>query len=154
MNDFITKPFEESALLHTIVKWTGKADSRPAGLSAGATTKTDQPLYDLKTLNDISRGNREFVAKMVRLFAEQAPALASEILASYESGDLQRMGSTAHKLKPSIDNMGIVSLKDPIRAIEKAGKEAHVVPGLEQTIHLVVNTIDKVVAALKDEFDE
>jgi hypothetical protein len=62
------------------------------------------------------------------------------------------MGAIAHKIKPSIDNLYITSLKQIIRDIEKAGKEKSNTSELADKIELVSNTINIIVEQLQNEF--
>jgi HPt (histidine-containing phosphotransfer) domain-containing protein len=159
MNDFITKPFDETIFIKTIAQWleipadTGTEVSiETPSITTPASVPNAKDLYSLKTLENISRGNKDFVKKMALMFCEQAPSLVKEMQERFLEGNLEKMGALAHKLKPSIDNMEIVSLKALIRSIEKAGKEGKADAGLEKTIGVVSNTIDMVVASLQAEF--
>ena len=122
MNDYISKPFKEEELVKSITRWLGNSDWTPATTETETLVSTKP--YDLTGIRNISRGNNAFVVKLVRLFMEQTPPIVTEIMERYEAGDLATMGALAHKLKPSIDNLGIVDLKEIIREIERAGKSA------------------------------
>jgi hypothetical protein len=70
----------------------------------------------------------------------------------YEAGDHPTMGALAHKLKPSIDNMGIITLKETIREIEKAGKGNSGSEKLPGHLHQLDSVMAQVVNSLKQEF--
>jgi len=105
MNDYVSKPFEEARLIRTIACWL---DAPPSST----------PLFDLSRLNTISKGNQTFVNKMINLFLEEVPHYAEEMLTAYTSGNFEFIRKTAHRIKPTLGNLGIVTLKDDIQTIE------------------------------------
>lgn len=145
MNDYIAKPFREEEFLKKIAYWLkteimihDERNATPAGNNAAQ-------LYSLSSLVQISRGNNAFVEKMVKLFCEQTPLFVQQMRDAYNTGDLKTMGDIAHKIKPGIDNLAINSLKEPIRKIEKAGRENFHEPDLPMLLALVADTIVVVV---------
>jgi PAS domain S-box-containing protein len=155
MNDFISKPFDETAFVRTIAQWL---DEEPTGMQASppdivkqeqsvASTPAITSPYSLNTLQSISRGNESFVKKMAQMFCDQAPVLAEEMKAFLTNGQLDQMGSVAHKLKPTIDSMEMENLKEIIRMIEKAGKSGEHSPELLQWVN---NTVEQIGMAVKD----
>ena len=109
-------------------------------------------IYDLTDLRAISRGNETFVTKMVNMFIEQTPRHLADMEGCYQQNDYKGMAAIAHKIKPSIDNMGIVSLKAVIREIEKAGKTGAIDVHIPDLLQTVVTDINKVIEGLKNEF--
>lgn len=151
MNDFVAKPFEENVLIRKIAEWVGRPfDEQAAAQPVVATSsaESDLPLYSLDMLNDIARGNQAFVQKMVDMFVEQTPAIADQLLAHANHGEWEQMGAVAHKLKPTLDNLGFTSLHDDIRTIEKSGKLAEVNDDVLRMVNKVHATIHKVIGIL------
>ncbi|GAB2838277.1 PAS domain-containing hybrid sensor histidine kinase/response regulator [Ferruginibacter profundus] len=149
MNDYLSKPFEESQLLNIISKWLGKSlqneKNRPE------ITGKEDVLYDLSKLNEIARGNKIFVDKMINLFIEQIPVSVEEIQAAYLEKNFGAIKRVAHRIKPSIDNMGIAALKTEVREIEALAQENQNSPKLIQLIQQMDNTLKKVVEELHKE---
>ena len=86
------------------------------------TNKPEQqnsPGYSLKKLIDVSDGNQEFVDKMVGVFCEQGIITIEEIKKAAKIKDYEKIRKVAHKIKPSLDNLDIHSLRDVIRKLEK-----------------------------------
>lgn len=109
----------------------------------------DAPLFDLSQLNELSGGNQDFVNKMAGMFVDMVPEILDRINTGLATDNLEDMGAAAHKIKPSIDMMGIVSLKEKIRALESNGKNRtnlDEIPGLVSDINEILN---KVVAQLR-----
>jgi PAS domain S-box-containing protein len=151
MNDYVSKPFKEEDLLKTIAKWLGEeVNVVTIGKNGGETP--DEQLYDLSTLRDISRGNDAFVEKMVNIFCDQTPPMLREMTIAMYDNDLERMGAIAHRIKPSIDNLNINSLKQTIRTIEKMGYEKTNSPDLPDLLKEVDVIIERVLRKMKQEY--
>ncbi len=114
MNDYLAKPFIEEDLIRRIARWLGKE----VALHQPVMIKKGKGLYDLANLRHISKGNEEFVQRMVKLFLKEVPGAVSTIVSAYHENDLAVVRSLSHRIKPSIDNMGIEVLKEEIRQIE------------------------------------
>ncbi len=154
MNDYIAKPFKEEEFLKKIAYWLQNDTAFHLPGQDTAHQNIPQPakeadLYDLSALQAISNGNQGFITKMIKLFCDQSPGMVNQIKEAFEAGNWQVMGSVAHKLKPSIDNLKIVRIKQEIRDIEKAGKEQAGNPGLAAQVHLVDEVIKQTVAQLQ-----
>lgn len=147
MNDYITKPFKEDIFLKKIAYWLNITDRNTTDKEKD-TDKTEQ-LYDLSALNDIGKGNSAFINKMINLFCDQTPGTIEQMKEAFENGQLETMGALAHKIKPSIDNLKIKSLREVIREIEQAGKENKMTEKLKQQIALTETTIQEVVRQLR-----
>jgi PAS domain S-box-containing protein len=110
MNDFITKPYDESDFFRKIDfvmqnSSTLKSEIEPA-------------LFNLSTIQKMSRGNNDFVVKLLTIFIHTANKSVKDIQVCINNNDWNTMKSIAHKIKPSIDQFDIVILKDIIRWLE------------------------------------
>lgn len=122
MNDFITKPYDEQdffrkiehvlSLAYDVSKLEDTVFEPPK-------IAPQTPIYNLSQLEEMSRGNEAFVQKMTSLFIDLAQENTSLMEHALAEDDLDRLRKIAHKIKPSIDQMGIVSLKDIVRQVEK-----------------------------------
>ncbi|MFZ4058452.1 MAG: PAS domain S-box protein, partial [Ferruginibacter sp.] len=145
MNDYLSKPFKEEELLRIVSIWLGK------GKAIVAQPKFDQPidenkLYDLSKLKEISKGNAAFVNKMIALFLEQIPSTVAEIKEGFVQDDFDRIYALAHRIKPTIDNLNIHSLKTEIRSIEEFAKNK--VGG--QQLQGLIDKLERVILEVKD----
>lgn len=147
MDDYITKPFEEFDLIETISRFTNKQFNtidKPV-------FESNEKLYDLKILDKISRGNSEFVLKMIVIFIDQIEEILPKAEAALSSDNFLLMNQLIHKIKPSIESMGIVSIKDEINILEIITKEeqpvkekiTHLFFQIKQTLLTVVDELQK-----------
>lgn len=138
MNDFIAKPFEEKDLISKISEWLHRSNRKVSTVQA-------KQLYDLSKLYEVGRGSQEFVNKMLRIFMAQGPQAASTINNSYQKGDFEKVRAEAHRIKPSIDNLGIHTLQKEVREIEKLAQLQQPSERLEQLVENMGRTITEVV---------
>jgi two-component system, sensor histidine kinase len=147
MNDFVSKPFEEKDLVYAMAKWINYTHDLKTG-NMNNNTEKKQPLYDLSKLEKIGNGDKVFVSEMVKLFKDQVPADVNQIKAAYSRNDFTAINAIAHRIKPAIDNMGIVSLHQEIRKIESVALQephspelAELIKELDAVISLVVEEL-------------
>jgi CheY-like chemotaxis protein len=144
MNDYIAKPFKEDEFLKKIAYWLKTVFT--LGTSNAVPEQPAEALYDLSALIAISKGNTGFVKKMLTLFCEQTPSLIQQMRVFYTEKSLEKMAALAHKIKPSIDNLKIESLKPVVRKIESVGKanvDSEELPRLLHAAETIVGMIVK-----------
>ena len=117
MNDYLPKPFQPEDLYKTISKFAeenGQNNSTPV---------PDKDITDLTYLTSICDGDKTFMRDMVETFLQNTPPTINEMQKWINKAEWSKVGSLAHKIKPSITFMGIESLKPLIKNIEEYGKE-------------------------------
>ncbi len=109
----------------------------------------EDKLYSLDQLESLASGDTAFVNKMVDMFIQMAPESVDRMVTALAENDLEDLGAAAHKVKPSIDMMGIVSLKQKIRNLEQWGKNRTNMDMISPLLDDVINTLNDVVQQLK-----
>lgn len=140
MNDFISKPFDEEKLIQLVAKWLGN-EIAPADNTVSNVETEQTLLYDLTKLKAISRGNNEFVDKMIALFVEEIPISMNAMLEALNESDYLKIQSIAHRLKPSIQNMGIENVD--FGKIEMMSKDAEPNKDYPELDALVISSAKK-----------
>ena len=138
MDDFLAKPLVEAQLLDTILSNTGIVKSNGSADSDSPGNK----LYDLSMIRSVSGGDMAFIKKMILLFIETVPQNVQELVESTNQHNWEQVSKMAHKLKSTIDSMGIRSLHDQIRAIEmnaKNGEQLEHLPEMVRQVESVVS---------------
>lgn len=146
MNDYITKPFEEFNLIETISRYTGRQEH-----TVNDAEQRDEKLYDLKILESISRGNSEFTVKMIRIFIDQIAEVMPDAEAAISSDNFLVLSRMMHKIRPSIEGMGILSMVEEIKILEKISKEGADKDIIKKMFYQIKNTLLNVIEQLKEE---
>ena len=113
MNDYISKPFQQTDLLALLIKY-------------GINHSNKEPLrtlVDLTKLKETTNSDEAFMSKMIQLFIQDTPVQVDELEAALQSGNWDLIGQIAHKIKPSIDYLAIQELQDDVRQIESNPSE-------------------------------
>ncbi len=152
MNDYMAKPFKEKDLLKKIATSLYPNEVQQEVAPAAKLPSESLPYYDISEIKNISRGNEDFVKKMLKMFVEQTPAQVVEMRSRYTVNDLKVVGEIAHRIKPTIDSMGIGSLRGTIREIEKIGKSGTDNGELPSLMEKVEIDISFAIAAIKNDF--
>ena len=158
MNDYLSKPFTEPNLFEVIKrnleKTTGivSAEIILPDSPTAINEDTSTPLYDLSMVRSVSGGDESFIRKMVQLFIETVPPGIADLQEAHKKQEWQRMGKIAHKLKSTIDSIGIVTIKDEIRLIENNGKHEKDTGSLAPLVERVTDVINNCIQQLKADF--
>ncbi len=81
-------------------------------------------IVDLTYLQDATDGNKELIAQLIGLFAEQVDEFSREMNESLESCDSERMRKVAHKAKGSISALGMNEVRKLLQEMEDKCAEA------------------------------
>ena len=104
-------------------------------------TVENSRLYDLSMVQSVSGGDEGFIRKMVALFIETVPQNVQDLKTAMQAENWEQVGKTAHKLKSTIDSMGIKSIRQEIRAVEANARQKEAL----QDIPALVANIDAVI---------
>lgn len=154
LNSYLAKPFKEEDLMKMIAVMLKMNSSHNTKKKVEVVTEEPEPVYyDITEIKTISRGNEAFINKMLKMFVEQIPVFVAEMMQKLEEGQLTAVGEIAHRIKPTIDNMGILSSKTLIRELEKMGKANEDNGTMITLIKKVEADVAKAVAAIKKDFE-
>ncbi|TRX39477.1 PAS domain-containing hybrid sensor histidine kinase/response regulator [Flavobacterium restrictum] len=132
MDDYVTKPFDEIVLLETIAKHTVNKIVIPTQKSKIIQNNKN---YNLNTLHNLSRGNDEFVKKMLTIFVEQTTDTIAKTTLAIANNNFIEVSRLIHKIKPSVASLGINSIQTEIKTLEKVALTA---PSKEQILTLFI----------------
>jgi HPt (histidine-containing phosphotransfer) domain-containing protein len=103
-------------------------------------------------VRSVSGGDEGFIKKMVQLFIETAPPTVTELQQATQDQQWERVGKLAHKLKSTIDSMGVSTLKEDIRTIEANGKHQQDTDAVPPLVKKVTEVVTACIAQLKADF--
>ncbi len=152
MTDYLAKPFDEARLFRVISRNLTRLQDpvespTPVAIAHSHNTNISNMipgntrLYDLSMVQSVSGGDENFIRKMVALFIETVPQNMQDLKNALQEENWEQVGKTAHKLKSTIDSMGIKSIRQEIRTVEANARQKE---SLDQVAPLVA-TIDNVI---------
>jgi len=147
MDDYLAKPVAEASLLDTILSYSGD-------LKSGKNNAfEDQKLYDLAMIQSVSGGDEAFIRKMIQLFIQTVPQNVRELVDATSQGNWEQVSKMAHKLKSTIDSMGIRSIHDQIRTVEMHAKNQEHLELLPEMVRQVESVVSACIQQLHSEID-
>jgi len=158
MDDYLSKPFNQSALSDILKKWL-QVDSVPSAseYSSSSTNQSEQALLDtgrleqLRTLGEMS--GRNVLGKSIKHFIEHTPDEVRNLRKHIDAGDAEALRLVAHSMKSGSANLGAGSFSQLCMQMEDAAREQQLykVPELMQSIERLMPLV---FAALKNEAGE
>jgi|SRR5450432_464166 CheY-like chemotaxis protein/HPt (histidine-containing phosphotransfer) domain-containing protein len=149
MDDYLAKPIVEAHLLDTILSNSGS--SKP--VTAGVSDTGDSKLYDLTMIRSVSGGDIAFIKKMILLFIETVPQNVQELVDATGQKNWEQVSKMAHKLKSTIDSMGIRSIHDQIRSVEMNAKNQEQLDRMPDMVKQVESVVSVCIQQLQKEVD-
>jgi HPt (histidine-containing phosphotransfer) domain-containing protein len=142
MNDYLSKPFEEEDLIRLIAKWLGRETHFGP---AKTTLIRDTPLYNLDKLKLITRGNEQFMTKMLQLFISETNTGMAGLQCAFTEKDIKQVQFLAHRMKSSLNNLSVFSAAGIAENIEKTQWTEPDYPALECEIRAFTKIIEEVI---------
>jgi two-component system, sensor histidine kinase len=147
MNDYVTKPFDEHQLVQVIQKYGEKRLLPKTTSAVKADVSENGKFYDLSMLHALSHGSPDFVKKMILLFCKDMPDYVEQLTTAWNERNYPVLKAMAHKIKPTLQNLGIHMLRDDVVSLE-ALNEVHFD---EQKASLSVEKIERVLTQVIQE---
>jgi len=116
-----------------------------------AQNEFSEKLYDLSMVQSVSGGDESFIKKMVSLFIETVPKNVDELNMAFKQENWEQVSKLAHKLKSTVDSMGIRSLKTEIREVESFAKQKESLEKLPQLIEKINQVIASCIEQLRSD---
>lgn len=150
MNDCLAKPYREEDLLNKVYKWTIDQKSNMEK-SSDNTDEKIETLYSLEKLEDIARGNQDFMKRMIKTFIQQAEKTMGEMKEALSAKDFVKIGKVAHRIKPNLEMMGVVSLHNQVRSLEGCVAQSITEQEIEKLVHHFTTELSQVLTELAAE---
>jgi len=110
--------------------------------------------YDLSYLNQVFHGNEVMIQEIVRLFLEQAPRYGMDMLSCVEESRWGDLHPIAHRMKSSVNMLGMQSLIPVVLAIEQKSKFNQDESSLPELVQSLNAELKIVCAALQTDWSE
>lgn len=154
MNNYVGKPYDESQLFQIIslnLK-NSSMSAEPVVANGAPTPVSSEKLYDLSMVQTIAGGDINFIKRMVQIFLDTMPPSIEQLNNELNQQNWDPLSKLAHKMKSTIDSMGIASLKDVIRTIEANGKHKTDLESLPAQVKQVGDVLNECILQLKRDF--
>jgi PAS domain S-box-containing protein len=148
MNDYIIKPFDEREFLNKVANYFQK-NYRIIHEDQVEATHHKKKLIDIGILEQMSRGDASFVAKMITIFKKSADDSRLKLEESLLSKDTNTIKKIAHKIKPSIVQLNAVNILEDIIYLDKMEVTKLDHP-TEVIIQNVIRGLNDIVSELND----
>ena len=153
MNSYVLKPFHEDDLIKAIIKELDKKQMNDKKIVQKQTlAKEEDTLYNLTQLIEISRGDNNFVSKMIGIFVHQAQLFMDEAKEEINNNNIEKVAPLAHKFKPSVGNLCQPFLFDDIKQLEQLALAGNASEEFITISNQFLNHINNVVLQLKERF--
>jgi PAS domain S-box-containing protein len=117
MDDYITKPFAEESLINIIEKHIGRQKNQSDAVKVRAMP------YDLTGIQKLGQGDEAFIKKIITLFITQTQEMIPMIDLAFNNQNFTEIARLVHKLRPSVEAVGIASISEEMRELEVSAKE-------------------------------
>jgi HPt (histidine-containing phosphotransfer) domain-containing protein len=107
-------------------------------------------LYNLSSLNSLSRGNLEFIKKMVSIFIEQTTDVIDKVSIAINENDFNEVSRLIHKINPSVETVGITSIISELKLLEKIAKETKDKEQITALFGVIKKVLEKAILQLKE----
>ncbi|MBX0292569.1 PAS domain S-box protein [Hymenobacter sp. HSC-4F20] len=131
--DYLSKPFEEDDMFRKLeanlrpvaadeleARREGSPTPAAAGASAAASPAepTCPPVFDLARLRDTAHGSTIFMQKVIGSFRTHTPLATAQLREAAAAADWLTIGMVVHKLRPSLQLLGIQGTQQAVAALE------------------------------------
>jgi PAS domain S-box-containing protein len=155
MDDFILKPFREEdfyrkIILHAIDKENDKSKHSVTAGQIGVA-----PGYDLTELLEITKNNKDFILLMLDTFIDNGVTLLEKIKKAHGRGDYETIAEVAHRLLPSVKQLGLGHTASVLMLIESRYLDKKTYPKDPKLIEDAINKLElsiDLIRSAKDEF--
>jgi len=148
MNGYLSKPFKEIELAEMI------ATSLFAVVASERSIIKKEPsikLFNLKELKSISNNNKEFMREMIALFIQESTDAIKKIKDAQTQSEYITIKKIIHKIKPSIQVMGILSITKQIKQIEETSDKNIDKNLFNQLTNTILTVLKEAIDQIKDE---
>lgn len=118
MNDFLPKPFNESALFVVV---SNNLQQQGVPIIPRQPLRVERPvdgqLYDLSSLRGMAGGDESFVNKLVQMYITLSAESLLLMKEDLKNGQYDAVGKLAHKMKAPAGTMKIAGVKEIINRI-------------------------------------
>ncbi|SOD94724.1 PAS domain-containing hybrid sensor histidine kinase/response regulator [Spirosoma fluviale] len=145
MSDFLTKPFEPAQLLSILQRFA------PAAAIDSEGCLLFNKALDRKRLSDLYGTDAAYASEMFSLFLSDVVPDIRTLPHLCTTQDWAVLANAAHRLKPTLAMVGLSTLEEKMRQLEKRARQDADKSGLEVDCRTFVDELDKMLPILETE---
>ena len=108
-----------------------------------------EKIYDLQPLNALVDGNDKFRQYLIELFIQTTPPILEDLKNSLLINDLEGVYAHTHKVKPTLDSLGMFSLRPIVEGIMKQVKTKNKDNTLENLVETLCHKVTLAIEQLQ-----
>jgi CheY-like chemotaxis protein len=145
MDDYVPKPIQAQELRQAIA-----AVVPPEAPAAASAANSEERVIDPAAALERVGGDRELLAELFQVFADQCPRWLAEVRDAIARGDADRLRRAAHSLKGAVGNFGADTAFDLAQRLETMGRDGNLTaaPGTFADLEKQLERLLPVLAAL------
>lgn len=109
--------------------------------------------YNLAKVYALSDNDTEFVMQIITLFVTEVPEDMKQIEVGIENKDYKQAYAYAHKIKPSLDLLGMTVAHQEILEVEAWAKREGKRKEINHTFESIKSQVEKAVKEIKKDFE-
>jgi HPt (histidine-containing phosphotransfer) domain-containing protein len=109
--------------------------------------------YNLSKVYALSDNDPEFVMQIISLFVSEVPQDLKQIDIGIKNKDHKLAYAYAHKIKPTLDLLGMTMAHEEILQVEAWTKVEGKKKEIEATFESIENQVDRAIKEIKKDFD-
>lgn len=109
--------------------------------------------YNLSKVNELSDNDPDFARQIVILFMEEVPPELKNIKEGFKENDHKRVYQAAHKIKPTLDLLGIDQGYEDVLAIEAWTKTEGKKKEIKEVVKSLRHKVKQAMKELKKDFE-
>ncbi|TDQ30858.1 Hpt domain-containing protein [Zeaxanthinibacter enoshimensis] len=109
-------------------------------------------IYNLDKINEMAEGDEDFVLSVISVFLEEVPVDLEALEQGISSRDHNQVYQMAHKIKPSVDLLGMEQTRATALEIETLGKNEANMDEIAKKFPTLKTDILQVISELKKDF--
>jgi len=119
MDDFIVKPYRETDLYEKINKFMHRENMNQEQIPM------NEKLYDLGYLRELSQGDESFTKQIIETFISMVEQSVAQLHTALTNNDIETLRKIAHKIKPTLANFQITSIKELVEKMNALNPESN-----------------------------
>lgn len=162
MNDYVSKPFDPTEVKNKIIELVYPTSKENRAEEVFETPKENlkpstpqKRLTDLTFLHEMSGGgNSSFFKEFIALFVQNIPLSLTDLEEGVKDKDWEKVRQAAHKMKPSVNYVGLKQTYEIVMKVEKFSKEEINLDDVPSMVKQIIDDCSVAILELESEAKE